>query len=311
MKKLLVSLFALIVASPASTALACTEDGRHGIFPKNDLYIPVSAFGKYAVDETDFNAIIARAEKLYAPIFAAQGRTYKIIANWNDGTVNAYADRSGSVSQIHMFGGLARHPKTTADAFALVVCHETGHHIGGAPKTRGIWGANAWAANEGQSDYFATLKCAREMWKDDDNAAIIAKIDVPALVTEKCQKAFDGANAIAICKRSALAGKSLGDTLADLNKAAAPEFDRPDASVVKKMFSDHPTAQCRLDTYFAGAVCPRSTTEGVSETDPTVGVCAQEKGETLGIRPLCWYLPFDPNAPKRSSTWPSSRLSRR
>ncbi|MBS1961081.1 MAG: hypothetical protein JST04_02610 [Bdellovibrionales bacterium] len=310
MNKQIVSALAVLAFVPASLALACTEDGKHGIFPDNNLYIPDSSFGTYAVDEAQFNASIERAKKVYEPVFAAQGRKYNVIANWADGTVNAYADRSGSTSNVHMFGGLARHPKVTADGFELVICHETGHHLGGAPKNGGLFGMNKWASNEGQADYYATLKCAREMWKNDDNVGLVGKMSIPLVVTQQCQKSFDQANDIAICERGAMAGKALADTLADLSKLPVTDFETPDTSVVSKTFNEHPKAQCRLDTYFAGAVCGASKDAPLSDTDPTVGTCAQEKGAVLGIRPLCWYKPVDPNAPK-GSVWPSSKIGQR
>ena len=312
MMKSYVSILAVLALVPASLALACTEDGKHGIAPDNNLYIADSAFNASPVSETQFNASIARATKIYEPVFAAQGRTYKIISKWSDGTVNAFADRAGKVSQVHMFGGLARHPKMSPDGFDLVICHETGHHIGGAPKISGALGKNAWASNEGESDYYATLKCAREMWQSDDNEAIVSKMTIPAIVTERCQKSFDKANDIRICERASMAGKDLGDTLADLGKTAVTDFEKPDMKVVKKMFDAHPAAQCRLDTYFAGAVCAKSKDLTVSDTDATIGTCSQEKGEVLGIRPLCWYKPVDKNDPApKTSTWPSRKLGLR
>ena len=312
MKKQIVSVLAVLALVPATLAFACTEDGQHGIAPDNNLYIPDSSFGSFPVSESQFNASIARAEKIYTPIFAAQGRTYKVIKNWSDGTVNAFADRSGTVSQVHMFGGLARHPKMSPDGFELVICHETGHHLGGAPKIRSIFGKISWASNEGEADYYATLKCARMMWAGDDNEAIVSKMEVPATVTERCQKAFDKTADILICKRAAMAGKDLGDTLADLGKTATTDFDKPNTTVVRRMVDAHPEAQCRLDTYFAGAVCGKAVSEGLSDTDATAGTCAQEKGEVLGIRPLCWYKPVDKNSPAPSgSVWPSGRLTRR
>jgi hypothetical protein len=311
MKKQIVSLLAVLALVPATVAFACTEDGQHGIAPDNNMYIPDSSFASFPVSEAQFNASIARAEKIYAPIFAAQGRSYKVISSWKDGTVNAFADRSGKVSQVHMFGGLARHPDMSPDGFELVICHETGHHLGGAPKIKSIFGKTSWASNEGEADYYATLKCAKLMWANDDNAAIVSKMTIPALVTEKCQKGFDKTNDILICERAAMAGKDLGDTLADLGKTPETQFDTPDTSVVTKTFDQHPEAQCRLDTYFAGATCAKS--EGLSDTDPTVGTCAQERGEVLGVRPLCWYKPVDRNAPAPTggSTWPSGQLTRR
>ncbi len=311
MKKLYVSVLAVFALVPVSLALACTEDGQHGIAPDNNLYIADSSFGSFPVTEAQFSASIARAEKIYAPIFAAQNRTYKVIASWSDGTVNAFADRSGSVSQVHMFGGLARHPKMSPDGFELVICHETGHHLGGAPKIKGIFGKSSWASNEGEADYYATLKCARLMWSGDDNETIVSKMTIPATVTERCQKSFDKANDILICKRAAIAGKDLGDTLGDLGKTGDTDFDKPDLSVTKKMVDAHPPAQCRLDTYFAGATCAKSKDDALSDTDATVGTCAQEKGEVLGIRPVCWYKPIDKNAPPSTSTWPSGKLTRR
>ena len=81
-----------------------------------------------------FNAVIDSVETIYAPIVAEYGGRLKVERKWDDGTANAYAQRSGSTYKVSMFGGLARHETITPDGFALVVCHEIGHHIGGAPK---------------------------------------------------------------------------------------------------------------------------------------------------------------------------------
>ncbi len=312
MKKYIVSAVAVLALVPVSLALACTEDGQHGIAPDNTMYIPDSSFGAFPVTEAQFNTSIARATKIYEPIFAAQGRSYKVIAAWSDGTVNAFADRSGTVSQVHMFGGLARHPKMSPDGFELVICHETGHHLGGAPKIKSIFGKISWASNEGEADYYATLKCARLMWANDDNEAIVAKLTIPQSITERCQKSFDKTAEINICKRAAIAGKDLGDTLAALGKTAETDFDKPDTSIVTKMVDAHPAAQCRLDTYLAGSFCAKAVTDVLSDTDATSGTCSEEKGESFGIRPTCWYKVQDRNAPpKPGSSWPSGKFSRR
>jgi hypothetical protein len=311
MKKQIVSILAVLALIPASLAFACTEDGQHGIFPDNKMYIPASSFGAYNISESQFNASIARMEKLYTPIFATQNRQYKVVAAWTDGTVNAFADRAGSVSQVHMFGGLARHPKVTPDAFELVICHETGHHMGGAPRKKSLF-STSWAANEGEADYYATITCGRLLWANDDNETIVSKMEIPAVVTEQCQKSFDKPNDLAICKREAMAGKSLADTLADLGKTPVTDFATPSKAVVAKMFDAHPEAQCRLDTYFQGALCAKTTPSILSDSDPTADVCSQEKGDVLGVRPVCWYKPLEKGAPSGGgSSWPSSKLSSR
>jgi len=278
------------LALPMSVALACNEEGTEGIFPANNLRIP-APIGK-SIAEDNFNAVIDRAEKFYTPVFKAMGRKLTIQRLWNNDTVNAMASRPllSKKSVVKMFGGLARHPLVTSDAFQLVLCHELGHHLGGAPYISQIFSGKF--ANEGQSDYFATLKCAREMWKNDDNSAIVAGMNIPQTVTTLCQKTWDNANDIAMCQRSAMAGKSLGDTLGSLGTTVVvTDFDHPDTSVVSSTNDAHPDAQCRLDTYFAGALCGQSKDITPSFSDETVGTCNTSRGDDLGVRPLCWFKP--------------------
>lgn len=195
--------------------------------------------------------------------------------------------RIGPLYQVNMYGGLARHPDVTNDGFALVVCHELGHHLGGAPKKLI---PNSWASNEGQADYFATLKCFRRVYGQDNNAEIVSKMDIDPLVTEKCNQVWSNSSDIALCKRSAMAGKSLAKLLSRRSDKT-PEFDTPDPSVVKLTYSGHPAGQCRLDTYFHGALCDQPFTKKLSRRDPLIGTCNRATNDIVGIRPLCWYRP--------------------
>ena len=276
----------------ATAPNAKTDDSYRAIFaPENDVKIPVG-FGAYSVEESMFNRVIDRAEKFYTPVFAAQGRQFSVERRWTDATANAFADRAGTKSMVHMFGGLARHPMMTEDGFTLVICHEIGHHLGGAPKVHQFIFFTSWAANEGEADYFSTMKCARELWKSDDNAAIVSIQSVDQVAKNECQKAWSSSSEVALCMRSAAAGQSLGDTLADLSHdKIAPTFSTPDDSQVRKTFDAHPQAQCRLDTYIAGALCGVSKDVKFNEKDATVGACNASKGNTVGARPACWYAP--------------------
>jgi len=239
-----------------------------------------------------FNQLIDRVEAFYKPVIAQQGATLTFEREWDDGTVNAYASRSGNQWIVSMYGGLARHAVITEDGFSLVVCHEVGHHIGGAPKYRG-----EWAANEGQADYFGSLKCLRNIFEKDDNISIVKKLNVPASVTRQCEASFGDAASIAICQRSAMAGKSTAELMRVLNGTGAISFDTPDSNVVGSTQDAHPAAQCRLDTYYNGSVCQVSKTEPVSESDPTVGTCSEEKNFSFGNRPRCWYKPQGSGGP--------------
>lgn len=286
--RMVVALIGMSVLS-VQASKACT-DGVNGIFPKNNMNIPVSRFSPFTIEKAIFDSAIDKAIEIYTPIFAQKGLKFEVERRWDDGTVNAMATRSGDTAVVHMYGGLARHPLVTADAFAMVICHEMGHHLGGAPKTKQLWW-DTWASDEGQSDYFATLKCSREIWKDADNIAAVSAMKVDPAAQSGCEKAWHSASEIALCVRASMAGKSLADTLADLGKKGPTDFLTPDTSKVSKTNHAHPMAQCRLDTYFAGALCTVSKDEALNDKDSTLGVCASEKGMKDGSRPLCWYKP--------------------
>jgi len=71
----------------------------------------------------------------------------------------------------------------------------------------------------------------------------------------------------------------------------APDFTTPDPSVVSKMDDAHPATQCRLDTYFEGALCDKDVNGELSNKDYKTGTCTQAAGYTFGYRPLCWFKP--------------------
>ncbi len=291
MRKLISTLTLLSLFSINS--FACTEDGTEGFVPENDLKISANAKSMMNsnIDEAEFNAVIDKVEKVYAPIVEQQGGNLKVIRKWDDGTVNAYAQQSGSTWKVSMFGGLARHETITPDGFALVVCHEIGHHIGGAPKKKSIW-SSSWASNEGQADYFATMKCLRKTFRSEDNVKIMSKVLVPLKAKLECHRQFTSDEDRAICERGAMAGLSTAKLFQALRgQEKAPNFTTPDTSVVSKTDDSHPEPQCRLDTYFNGALCQIDDSVDVSNDDEATGVCYRNSGDTKGVRPLCWFAP--------------------
>jgi hypothetical protein len=283
--------------SIATSAFTCTINGSGGFVPENDLYIPESVKSINGITEKEFNDAIDEVEQAYAPIASSMGGSLNIERNWSDGTVNAYASRTGKTWKVAMFGGLARHSTITKDAMALVVCHELGHHIGGAPKkgqsSGGWWGGSAsWASNEGQADYFATLKCLRRVWINNNNEAIVKNLNAPKMVTDLCKKTYkkDKVDA-ALCVRTSMAGKSVSDLFSSLSKLPETKFDTPDTKVVKSTDDNHPKAQCRLDTYYQGSLCDIAFSEDVSQNDEVQATCHPSKGDKIGNRPLCWFKP--------------------
>lgn len=269
-----------------SFSFACTH-GK-GFLPENNLRIPVSDKNS-GLTEARYHAVIDKVEKIYAPIVNSYGSFLKIDRKWESEVVNAgtYRDEGGKHWHINLYGGFARHPSITEDGYALVICHELGHHIGGAPK-KTINGMRFWASTEGQSDYFATLKCLRKVFADEDNIEAIARAKIPDLVKEECQH-FPKEWEQALCIRTSLAGLSVASVNADSRKVSAPDFERTDPKVVDRTYDAHPVPQCRLDTYFQGSVCEVPSYRTLSQNDEKLNTCHEALSHTKGLRPLCWY----------------------
>lgn len=283
------TLLALSIAI-AIPAFACDENGKTGFAPENDLNIPVSQKSINGITEESFNQVIDEVVDVYRPIIESKGDKLVMNRLWNDGTVNASAQRFGNDVIVNMYGGLARHDLISKDGFAIVLCHELGHHLGGAPKIKRLF-FNSWASNEGQSDYFATFKCFRRAYKDEDNLSIISKMKIDSTVRQQCESVYKNIEDAALCMRGAMAAKSTANLLASLRGTELPKFDTPDDNIVSKTDNSHPDAQCRLDTYFQGALCDLHLEDELSDKDPNQGTCNRLNGDTIGLRSLCWFKP--------------------
>ena len=255
--------------------------------PPNDLHLEVTLFDG-EVSQEDFNEVIDIAKEIYEPIFAGHGAEIKFNRYWDNDLVNASAMRKGNVWIINMYGGLARRPEVTKDGFAMVLCHEIGHHLAGSPFVQRF--GNTWAANEGQSDYFASLSCAKEIWKRS-NQDSYAGTNIDPLGRSLCNEVWSTSADQKLCYRSLEAGKSLARLLA---RGGSVGFDTPDKTVVSATYHKHPKAQCRLDTYVAGALCQEDFDKNVipSNFDESEQyTCTRSRQYVTGVRPLCWFKP--------------------
>lgn len=265
--------------------------------PPNNLHLEDGLLRDSKVTESEFNKIIDKVEAVYGPLLAEMHGAELIINRyWENSMVNASAMQWGDSWELNMYGGLARRPEITADGFTMVVCHELGHHLGGYPF------AKSWAANEGSSDYFATLSCGRLLWKDELETNATFRKTVDAYPKAQCDLVYKTTAEQNLCYRLMMAGRSTADLLATLG-GTKNSWTTPDTNIVKSTNHDHPAGQCRLDTYVAGALCAarfdnqlipgkslgskRNSAEAELEA---LGVsCGKGARLELGSRPLCWF----------------------
>lgn len=267
-----------------------------GFVPENDQYYPapedgqLTSFGLVSgITEPTFNAVLDRAEEVYAPLLKARGIQLELKRLWKNGTVNASAEqRSRNVYTVNMYGGLARHPVMNEDGLLMVVCHELGHHLGGAP-TYGGW-RNGWASSEGQADYYGSMKCFKELFTEQEHLDWYAEGVFESTVDEACREVYPDKVERAACVRASEAGMILALFFTDLRRSAnSVDYSTPDTKSVRRTNLSHPAPQCRLDTYFQAALCPKYSDEDFDSNNPFIGACNGFEGWELGVRPGCWF----------------------
>ena len=247
------------------------------------LALSSSAFA--AISETEFTDALKKVENVYKSDVAKLDLNLVVDGEFQNDTQNAYTSRLGKTQLIKVYGGGARISGISADGISLVACHELGHTLGGTPNKASN---NTYYSTEGQSDYFATVKCFKRINRSEDNESIVSGLKVPFAIKATCSEQFkDDANEAALCIRTSIAGLEVATWLSAMGKVATPSVDHKDSSVVSSTNIGFPVAQCRLDTFLAGALC-KSQTFGDDPTKLNDGYC--EKNE-IGARPLCWFKP--------------------
>lgn len=230
--------------------------------------------------------------RVYADDFFAKGLSLQL--NYiEDSTFNAFARREGAdgeIASVNILSGLGMNENSNTDVVALVTCHELGHHVGGLPHYEGYE-----MSNEGQADYFAGIECLRRYY---EVTPFKVPLDVGAV--KSCRRVWSDSLEVEACARTIGAGQAVAKIFARNNTGlmTMPDLTRRNIQRVTEMFDSHPEAQCRLDTYSAGALCSENFGEPVAQDDVWTGVCSEERGDRVGVRPRCWYSPLSIAIPR-------------
>lgn len=246
------------------------------------------------ISEDMFDDVIARLTSLYHAEVASLGGNLIIQGNWVYPEFGASAQRLNSDWLVTVYGGVARFRSMTIDSLALVICHELGHHLGGAPKKSQILWTD-WASTEGQADYFATAKCFPRYLDSFSTQNSASQITLDGKIREQCEAATQRQNSpdsknMDRCLRTAEAAFWTYESVRLLMKETTPvSFERKDSTVVSQTNEKHPAPQCRLDTAVAGLLCPKSFTEKFDDNNPKPGACHASFFPGFA-RPECWYF---------------------
>ena len=232
----------LIVAGCVFLSSASLVSGETRTFmPDNYLHLEDNWLESSNVSEDMFNLIIETGKELYQPYADENNESLTINNKWSDSTVNANCSRFWGKVTVNMYGGLARRPEVSPEAFALVLCHELGHAYGGLPYIS----KSSKMSAEGQADYYG-MECLKKVID-------VLEEEFPDYETTKFTEAACAGDVV--CLRGLHAGQGLGNLLATMKETDQPDYEKPDPTIVEKTLTSYPeTIQCRLDTYLAGTM---------------------------------------------------------
>lgn len=288
-------------------------------FPKNLNSSHMTFKTEGQVTKSDYLKMQADFRKIYSP----EIQEHKIVLDfpnlWEDLEINAYAHRSKGekIFSIEIMGGIARHPLMTKDALALVICHELGHHFGGAPKKSPIeiikperpekndrlklFGIGKpkkpktipnWSSTEGQADYYASTKCMKRYLafsEENGRTYDLSDKNQDDIVLKKCLEIYKNEKEISYCFYTAYAGLQTAKIFQSLkSNVPNPKFETPAKEIAKSTIEGYPSVQCRLDSFFQGSLCDVDPLISPSDKDAKTGYCVSSE-KPVGARPKCWF----------------------
>lgn len=268
------------------------------------LSCQVNAEENVAITERELAGLIKEMEALYAPVARNHfQKSLKIELLWDDSTVNAESSRTEDKWIVSIYGGMARAPGMTLEAMALTICHELGHHLGGAPKSHRL-GEATWSSAEGQADYWATSKCLKKYYMEMNRSNLPTNREIPQKFISDCELSYPSKNSresaplphgakgeFIACVKVLLAVLDFSGFLNSLPdaKGEVSVFNRDPRVVRGTNINNYPKPQCRIDTLYQGTLCTIDYNMLTSESDVSVGQCSSH--EPSGGRPLCWFRP--------------------
>ncbi len=243
------------------------------------IILTTLSLSNYAsISESEADRVIERFKTIFSsPFLEATFKDLVFVKDFRKFEKRAYIEEKSLFFRVTIERGLIDARETTSDSFALILCHELGHAMGGAPykksKTMDQFGETittvSWSSAEGQADYYATSSCMKKYLEEEDNGDFLQNADIPDSLIDRCSQNTQDPLGQAICIRSALAIIP-ALTIINPNKDSL-SFSTPDQNLSDSTLLGYPTLQCRMDTYLHGAT-------------------GEEK-------PRCWYLPgHDGNA---------------
>lgn len=287
---------AVLFVSMSFKAMACPyfEEAARRSSMSIQKNIKSISLGREDATEENFNRIIDDITGLYKEPLSQYSGILQIKKDWKSETNNAYAMSFLGYWKLMFYGSLFRDPLMTDDAFAMVVCHEIGHLLGGAPYYNGPGRASV----EGQADFWATSVCFRKYMTIAPGRA---PFKLHNKVKSNCDLQYHTVQDREICYRTGQASLETAEFLYSNSEQDWPSLESKPLPKIGYTNQGHPQSQCRLETFLAGSLCiydesDEARVNRIHKSDlVTSSLCLNERKEMVEKRPGCWFHP-DNNA---------------
>ena len=234
-----------------------------------------------ATNEVTFNETLHEARIFFSPIYKKHGKELTIIGDWSYDENNAKAMAyTTNHFFIEVYGGALKAKGTNKDSLRAMICHEVGHHIGGAPYVPRYYEDYYLfrGSSEGQADYYAAQRCLKNWFSGENHWRELEKYRFSEKDKKFCTKYEEGQENIGLCLRVITAFKrmlqiNIDESVSFQYKARNPNYQYALASSVT-----HPSKECRLETVYAGVICNAEKKAG----------CLSFENPIEASRPLCW-----------------------
>ncbi|MDP7321132.1 MAG: hypothetical protein QF441_11015 [Bacteriovoracaceae bacterium] len=235
--------------------------------------LPVGVNTSSEIDEAYFTSKVFEVYNLYFQDMKNEGRKFKIFLDWKNPYFSAWSSFKENSYYINFWGGMARIPGVLYETWDFIACHEVGHVLGQYPRI--ALEHLDWATSEAQSDHFATSECLPRLYKRNLEALtddIFAKA-MPYEI-EACLDQYPSEKNQKLCLKILRAGRGFVALLKHLNFTDGNiSYETPAKKTQMLIDKSYPSAQCRLDIFFRGAMCLKKE------------VCPRNN---------CWYLSSGP-----------------
>lgn len=188
------------------------------------------------VSKENFKMVIRTLHLEYYQVAKENNRNLKFFTNYESDWAQAFA-RRWEDDEIHLYGGFAKIKNANEDSLALIICHELGHLYAGAPYSN----IDLALSVEGRADYWAASECMPR---------VISKLPHKDARDESLMMCSGDLS----CARILDASLIVTAHFAKNQKLEAPQLTLSDPTIVDTILKTHPSPQCRLDLFRAGAL---------------------------------------------------------